>query len=246
MDRASFPQAPDTCPAPSAQRRRLLRAVAVATVLGGAAAMPGVARADPLADFVRDLPNDDVGAVRQLLRQGLRPDAVDAHGNSALYLALQYRATKVARLLLAQPGIRLDQPNSVGETPLMIACLRGENALAEALVARGARVDPSGDAAAWTPLSYAATGGDDAMVKFLLAHGARVDRPAANGTTPLMMAAYFGHTAALRSLLAAGANPRLRNAQGFTAMDLAMQRQHHQTAEALGRALDAGRKPGQW
>ena len=206
----------------------------------------GSAWAGAFDDFFRALKRDDVDAVRGLLHRGFDPNAVDSRGNSALYLALQYHALKVARLLLEQPGIRLDQRNPEGETALMIACLRGDTALAETMVARGAAVNPPGKAPAWTALSYAATDGHDALVKFLLAHGALVDRAAPNGTTPLMMAAYFGHTSTVRLLLAAGADPKRRNAMGFTALDLAMRRSHADTAQLLGRALDRARKPGHW
>lgn len=204
------------------------------------------AHAGSFDEFFKALKLDDVDAVRALLRRGFDPNAVDSHGNSALYLALQYRALKVARLLVAQPGLHIDQRNPAGETALMIACLRGDNDLARAMIQRGAQVNPASDAPAWTALSYAATSGDDTLVKLLLAKGARVHQAAPNGTTPLMMAAYFGHTSTVRLLLAAGADARRKNAMGFTAMDLAMQREHRDTAEVLGRALDAGRKPGHW
>ncbi len=227
-------------------RRRLLRAAAALGVLGlGAGGIPP-ARAGAFTDFFRALQTDDVGGVRELLRQVFDPNAVDRRGNSALYLALQNHALKVARLLIEQPGLHPDQRNPEGETALMIACLRGDADLAAALVRRGAQVNPPGRAAAWSALSYAATNGHDDLVKFLLAHGARVNQEAPNGTTPLMMAAYFGHVSTVRLLLAAGADPKLRNAMGFTAMDLAMKQSHRDTAEVLGRALDAGRKPGQW
>ncbi len=234
---------------PRATRRRLLASAArglAAGLLGAVAGWGGSAWAGAFDDFFRALKLDDVDAVRALLRRGFDPNAVDAHGNSALYLALQYHALKVARLLLDQPHLRLDQRNPEGETALMIACLRGDTALAEAMVARGAAVNPPGRAPAWSALSYAATDGHDDLVKFLLAHGALVDRPAPNGTTPLMMAAYFGHTSTVRLLLAAGADPKRRNAMGFTALQLAMRRSHEATAQVLGHALDRARKPGQW
>lgn len=226
------------------RRRWLLGAGLGACLLGLGPALP--AAAGSFTDFFRALQTDDVGEVRELLRQGFDPNAVDPHGNSALYLALQNHALKVARLLIEQPGLRLDQRNPEGETALMIACLRGDSELAEELVKRGAQVNPPGQAPAWSALSYAATNGHDDLVKFLLAHGARVNQRASNGTTPLMMAAYFGHASTVRLLLAAGADPKQRNAMGFTAMDLAMKQSHKNTAELLGRALDSSRKPGQW
>lgn len=237
--------------AQAAARRRWLcgaglRAAAALTLLGGAAALALPARAGSFDEFFKALKLDDADAVRGLLSRGFDVNAVDAHGNSALYMALQYRALKVAALLLEQPGLHIDQRNPSGETALMIACLRGDDALARAMLQRGAQVEPPGDAPAWTALSYAATGGDDALVRLLLARGARVDRPAPNGTTPLMMAAYFGHTSTVRLLLAAGADAKRKNAMGFSAMDLAMQRKHQDTADVLGRALDGARKPGHW
>ncbi len=230
---------------PAGRRRWLLASWrgGVALALSALAAQAGAASAPGLFAAVAA---DNVPAVRALLAQGADPNSVDPRGNSALYMALQHHALGVARLLLAQRSIRIDQANPEGETALMIACLRGDDALARTLLARGARVDPPLGKPAWSALSYAATNGHDSLVKLLLAHGARVDQPAPNGTTPLMMAAYFGHTSTVRLLLAAGADARLRNAMGFAAIDLAMRRGHHDTADVLGRWLDRGRKPGHW
>ena len=235
-----------TNPGSGAGRRGWLLRAGLLGLLGPAVLAGKAAWAGSFDDFFKALKLDDVDAVRGLLHRGFDPNAVDSRGNSALYLALQYRALKVARLLVEQPGIQLDARNPEGETALMIACLRGDDELARAMVARGAQVNPPGHAPAWTALSYAATGGGDALVKFLLEHGARIDQAAPNGTTPLMMASYFGHTSTVRLLLAAGADARRKNAMGFSAMDLAMQREHRDTAAVLGRALDAGRKPGHW
>lgn len=228
----------------SARRRWLRAAGAFACLLATTATR--AARAGSFDDFFRALQTDDVGEVRELLHAGFDPNAVDAHGNSALYLALQNGALKVAQCLIEQPGLHLDQRNPEGETALMIACLRGDTELAEDLVRRGAQVNPPLFRPAWSALSYAATNGHDDLVKFLLLHAARVDQQAPNGTTPLMMAAYFGHSTTVRLLLEAGADPTLRNRLGYTAMELAMQQKHKDTAEVLGRALDATRKPGQW
>ncbi len=241
---------PQACAGAGNARRQLLLGAASGVALGlagiGLARAASAASTGQLEAFARALPGDDRRAVAALLAQGLDPNTVDARGNSLLYVALQHHALRIAALLLAQPGLRLNQRNPAGETALMIACLRGDAGLAEDMLRRGAQLQPPPGQAGWTALSYAATNGQDRIVRLLLAHGARVDQPAANGTTPLMMAAYFGHAATVRLLLAAGADPRLRNRMGYSAMDLAMRRHHRASAEALGRALDRKRKPGQW
>jgi ankyrin repeat protein len=207
------------------------------------ASIAGFARADSYTDFFRDLQIDNVGDAQDLLAQGFDPNAVDANGNPALYIALREKSFKIAALLIAQPGLKFEQRNPAGETPLMIACLQGDTDLVHSMVEHGASVDKTG----WTPLSYAATSGHDDIVKFLLDSGAAVDEAAPNGTTPLMMAAYFGHLSTVQILLDASADPTLKNAQGFSALDLAQQQGHDDVVQAVAAAVGRKSRPeGSW
>ena len=200
------------------------------------------AHAGSYTDFFRAVDVDDVGAVRSLLQEGFDPNAVNAKGNSALYLALRDKSLKVAKLLIEQPKINLNQLNPSGENALMIACLQGDLALVQSMVGRGAEINKPG----WTPLAYAATNGHTTIVKFLLDHFAYIDAAAPNGSTPLMMAAYFGQSSTVQLLLQEGADPNLKNAMGFTALKLAEQRGHKGVAQMITSYMAKDRPQGHW
>ncbi|MHB0922240.1 MAG: ankyrin repeat domain-containing protein [Thiomonas delicata] len=200
------------------------------------------AAAGSYTDFFRAIATDDTAAVQALLAKGFDPNAVDARGNSALYLALKDKSFDVANVLIAQPKLNLNQLNPSDENALMIACLEGDDDLVEKMVARGAEINKPG----WTPLAYAATNGHTRIVKYLLDHAAYIDAAAPNGTTALMMAAYFGHDATVKLLLEEGADPGLKNAMGFTALDLATQRGHMAAAKLIAHAIAMDRQSGHW
>ncbi|WP_413818305.1 ankyrin repeat domain-containing protein [Thiomonas sp.] len=224
-------------------RRRFLRSATAATLLAASVAASGKwAFAGAYTDFFRAVNIDDAGAVRSLLAQGFDPNAVDSHGNSALYLALRYNSLKVARVLIDDPHIHLDQLNPSGENALMIASLQGDLDIVKLMVDKGAEVNKPG----WTPLSYAATRGHTEIVKYLLEHSAYIDAAAPNGSTPLMMAAYFGYDGTVKLLLEEGADPKLKNAMGFTALTLATKMGHQDIADMIAKALGKDRPQGSW
>ena len=200
------------------------------------------AAAGSYTDFFRAIATDDTATVQTLLAEGFDPNAVNARGNSALYLAIKDKSINVAKLLIAQPKINLNQLNPSDENALMIACLEGDDGLVEDMVTRGAEINKPG----WTPLSYAATNGHTRIVKYLLDHAAYIDAAAPNGTTALMMAAYFGHDATVKILLDEGADPHLKNAMDFTALDLATQRGHMGAARLIAHAMARDRQKGHW
>ncbi len=202
----------------------------------------GLAQAGSFAEFFRAIDIDDVGAVQSLLANGFDPNAVNAKGNSALYMALRDKSLKVAKLLIEQPKIKLDQLNPSDENALMIASLLGDRQLVQEMVERGAEINKPG----WTPLAYAATNGHTQIVQYLLDHSAYIDAPAPNGTTPLMLAAYFGHDATVKLLLDEGADASLKNQLGYTALKLAKQRGHQGAANLIASFQPKAPLQGHW
>lgn len=200
------------------------------------------AHADSYADFFQAVASDDAAAVRSKLAQGFDPNAVDARGDTALFLALRDGSRKVAEVLIEAPGEDLSRVNAAGENALMMACLRGDLDLVRSMVAHGARVDKDG----WTPLAYAASRGQTEVARFLIEHAARIDPPAPNGTTPLMLAAYYGYADTVKLLLDSGADPDARNAQGFDAEDLALKQGHQDIADRIAARMRADRPKGSW
>lgn len=168
-------------------------------------------------DFFTAVKRDDAELVQSLLARQFDGNAVNAAGQSGLFLALKEPSPKVTAVLLAWPGIRIESRSADDESPLMMAALRGDLAQVKVLVARGADVNKPG----WTPLHYAATGGHAAVIGLLLDENAYIDAASPNGSTPLMMAARYGNDESVRTLLLAGADPKLRNQLGLSAQDFA-------------------------
>jgi uncharacterized protein len=185
-------------------------------------------------DFFRAVDTDNARAVKDLLDRGFDPNAANAEGQVALYLALRDDAARVAEALLAHPQIRIDQTNAAGETPLMIAALKGRREWVRRLLDRGAQLNRDG----WTPLHYAASGPDaKPVVELLLERGAAIDARAPNGNTPLMMAARYGAWTSAEFLLLRGANPKLVNQAGQNAADFARSEGRERLAQQIEQLL---------
>jgi ankyrin repeat protein len=68
------------------------------------------------------------------------------------------------------------------------------------------------------------------MMRLLLEHDAYIDSEAANGTTPLMMAAFSTSPLAVKLLLEEGADPTLVDSANASALDMALTKDHQQSA----------------
>ncbi|MGK5642537.1 ankyrin repeat domain-containing protein [Streptomyces sp. URMC 126] len=114
--------------------------------------------------------------VRALLRAGADPDAPDADGVTALYVAAVDGATDLVRRLLeagASPDAESAWPGAEG-TPLCAAACWGHIGAVRLLLAHGA--DPNlreDDGAGWAPLDWAVHGGHEETAEVLRAAGAR-------------------------------------------------------------------------
>ena len=141
-------------------------------------------------------------------------------------MAIQSESPKSALVLAKHPQTRVNAQNTLGETTLMLAAINNHLELAKVLIGRGADVNKPG----WTPLHYAATRGHREMMRLLLENEAYIDSESANGTTPLMMAAYYASPLAVKLLLEEGADPVLVNSGNASALDMALSKDHQQSA----------------
>jgi ankyrin repeat protein len=177
-------------------------------------------------DFLAALHFDRPQIIEKLLSRGFDPNTPNEKGVPGLLGAIQSESPKSALVLAKHPQTRVNDPNSLGETPLMLAAINNQLELAKVLIERGADVNKPG----WTPLHYAATRGHREMMRLLLDHEAYIDSESANGTTPLMMAAYYASPLAVKLLLEEGADPVLVNHGNASALDMALSKDHQQSA----------------
>lgn len=177
-------------------------------------------------DFLSALHFDRPQIVEKLLARGFDPNTPNEKGVPGLLVALQSESPKSALVLAKHPQTRVNAPDSLGETPLMLAAINNHLELAKVLIERGADVNKPG----WTPLHYAATRGHRDMMRLLLDNEAYIDSESDNGTTPLMMAAYYASPLAVKLLLEEGADPVLVNSANASALDMALSKDHQQSA----------------
>jgi len=177
-------------------------------------------------DFMAALHFDRPEVIENLLARGFDPNTPNEKGVAALLVAMQSESPKSALVLAKHPQTQVNCQNTLGETPLMLAAINNQLELANVLIERGADVNKPG----WTPLHYAATRGHREMMRLLLENEAYIDSESANGTTPLMMAAYYASPLAVKLLLEEGADPVLVNSDNVSALDMALSKDHQQSA----------------
>jgi ankyrin repeat protein len=159
-------------------------------------------------DWLRDVRNGNLNAVRVRLSQGVPIEARDAQRNkTALMIAVDEGNVEMARLLLDH-GADPNATTEYGHRPLLRAVYRGNVELASLLIERGAEVAVE-DAWGGTPIAAAARQGSDAMVERLTAAGARVG---------IVEAALLGRADDVRRFLADGTPVDFANESGMTAL----------------------------
>lgn len=186
-------------------------------------------------DFISALHFDRPEVIEKLLARGFDPNTPNEKGVAGLLLAIQSESPKSAMVLARHPQTQVNTQNKEGETPLMLAAINNQLGLAKALIQRGADVNKPG----WTPLHYASTRGHREMMRLLLENEAYIDSESANGTTPLMMAAYYASPLSVKLLLEEGADPTLVNSANTSALDLALSKDHQQSALYIKAFIEA-------
>lgn len=177
-------------------------------------------------DFMAALHFDRPEVVENLLARGFDPNTPNEKGVAGLLVAMQSESPKSALVLAKHPQTHINMQTQSGETPLMLAAIYNQIDLAKTLIQRGADVNKPG----WTPLHYASTRGHREMMRLLIENEAYIDSESENGTTPLMMAAYFASPLAVKLLLEEGADPTLVNSANVSALDMALSKDHQQSA----------------
>ena len=155
----------------------------------------------------------------------------------------QSRLKEVESILRHGFNVNFQSPRTNGFTALHCASQNGDIKLVAILLGHGAVVDLSTDMGV-TALMLAADLGHTAVVKLLLNAHAEIDRQEPTyGASALMMAASQGHTATVIALREAHASEAIVGQclwHGKTAVTLAMEGEHVETARSLAQRVPEG------
>ncbi len=181
-----------------------IAALILAIGLAGAATSTSLAAgSSPVADAAMQ---NDVAAVRALLKQGSDVNAAQGDGMTALHWAAMNNDAALAQVLLyAGANVRATTRIN-GYTPLFLAAQHGYADVLEVLLR--ANADPKATSSTGSqPLMLAAASGNVRAVSLLLDAGVDINaRDAAKGQTALMYAAGYNRVAAVKLLTSRGAD----------------------------------------
>lgn len=205
--------------------------------------------------------NGNVALVERLIDAGADVRAANEFGSTPLAEAATIGNAAIIDTLLTA-GAEVDAAGADGQTALMVVARSGNTAAAATLIEHGADVNAREKWRDQTALMWAAAQSQPAMIELLLEHGADVNaRSVVNdwprqvtgeprrmyrpfgGLTPLLFAAREGCLECVRALVNAGANVDLPDPRGVTALFLAIDNFHFDTAKLL---IESGANPNKW
>ncbi|KAF5585412.1 ankyrin 3 [Fusarium pseudoanthophilum] len=209
--------------------------------------------------------NNSLSIMKQLIDRGASIDSIDNQGQSALLLAVKFKAKDQARLLI-DSGANTNVSNTCNHrtalsyavisqhddihsfpqghpaTELLYHGQRLPPSIAEALLIRGAAVDKH-DINGRTPLFYAACDGSSAeLISLLLSYGANVHRADDSGRTPLAYAALYNYGAS-KLLLDHGADVNAADNHGRAPLSWAASSRSSMAESCVQLLLDRGAIP---
>ncbi|BBN19756.1 hypothetical protein MPTK1_8g13350 [Marchantia polymorpha subsp. ruderalis] len=115
---------------------------------------------------------DDILAVKDLMRVAAWVEAADRSGRNALHWAVAFGSKEACELLLAQSGdAGVLHADKTGRTPLHFAAIWGRSDVAKLLLGRGAKVNTT-DRKGMTALHYAAQNSNPFLIRSLVKRGA--------------------------------------------------------------------------
>jgi hypothetical protein len=169
----------------------------------------------------------ELSAVRGLLADGVRIDARDQRGRTALLAATHRNRVEVARFLI-QEGADVNAKDFIQDTPFLYAGAEGRNDILKLTLVAGANLKDT-NRYGGTALIPAAHHGHVETVKVLL--DTKIDRDVVNnlGWTALLEAVILGdggtaHTEIVRLLAAGGANVNIADRDRVTPLAHAKRR----------------------
>eukprot|EP00039_Didymoeca_costata_P029178 m.23543 g.23543 ORF g.23543 m.23543 type:complete len:1019 (+) comp7513_c0_seq1:364-3420(+) len=148
-------------------------------------------------------------------------DRQDAHGQTALMLAVQNNSQEIATMLIDKQVSPLSSRDETGSTVLHVAAFVGNLSICERLLQANAQVNAL-DLQDQTPLFYACEQGHLEVVDKLMEYGAEVHTVDKEGRNPLHFATLGGHAAVCTYLIReAKINPNAQDNGGRTPLHTA-------------------------
>jgi ankyrin repeat protein len=221
-------------------RRGFIKAASAAFLLAVCIMAAPEASAQSQAERERDLiiaaERGELVVVRRLIQQGVRVNARDQRGRTALMAATQRNRVEVARFLI-QEGADVNAKDFIQDTPYLYAAAEGRIEILKMALAAGADLKDI-NRYAGTGLIPAAHRGHVEAVKLLLATPIDKDHVNNLGWTALLEAIVLGdggprHTEIVRLLVEAGANVNLADRDGVTPLAHARRRNYSEMARIL-------------
>ncbi|GMF33741.1 unnamed protein product [Phytophthora fragariaefolia] len=146
--------------------------------------------------------------------------------------ALMLSTSVACAITLIDSGASMDAMNSSGMTAMHYAASTGNAAFVSLLVSRGADVNQT-DSRGATALHWAVFEGFQYTAMLLVGYGANQKICDSEKQTPLMIASALGDAFLAKQLVVEGAPVNAKDKHGRTAMDIARQGAHFDTASAL-------------
>jgi ankyrin repeat protein len=170
-------------------------------------------------ELIASAERGELVVVKKLLADGLRIDARDQRGRSALLAATHRNRVEVARFLI-QEGADVNAKDFIQDSPYLYAAAEGRIEILKMTLAAGADLKDT-NRYRGTGLIPAAHHGHVEAVKLLLATAIDKDHINNLGWTALLEAVILGdggavHTEIVRLLVEAGANVNLADRDGVT------------------------------
>jgi ankyrin repeat protein len=176
------------------------------------------------------------GLAQLLYERGADIDVRDDNKRTALFAASELGDPEITQWLLTRGANPNFNTYNLGFTPLHAAALDERIEAARILLQHNANTNAL-NFLGETPLHHASKWGSPNVARLLLEHGADIDarEDSVFGCrfTPLHRASYSGYFEVVRVLIEHGANIDAEEEEGKKALQIALEREHHDIAKLL-------------
>lgn len=173
----------------------------------------------------------DAAVMKDLLARGASVQEKNAHGQTALMVAIHYEHTEMAGKIL-DAGARVHAKDHQDNTALVWCGYKGHSGIALRLLRAGARIDDC-NSLGRSVLTQAAAKGHDDFLRALIAAGVDANHIDKRGETPLTAAAAAHQVTTVKTLIDAGADPEKPDRSGRTAAAIAQEKNLPRLAAAI-------------